>query len=528
MTQLFYGRTVIKSMNIAWWVQRWSELHPDKPVILFEEQQISYLELHRRTNRTCCWLQSLGIEKGDRVGAMLKNCPEFIELYLACSRLGAIFVPINFRLVGTELDYILNNSRPRLFMFGKDLDETIRTLNLNNYRPPMQLASVGGHSVRTDILDYTSETAAFEGQEPFLTKSLGPVDPEEPHVIMYTSGTTGQPKGAVLPQRKVFFNCLNADIFLKLRFDDIMLIVLPLFHSGGLFIHASPIIYKGATMIIHRKFDPLKVYRDIERFRVTNLGCVPTVYKALLKVDPEKRGDLSSLKVCGIGGENSSPELLSQCKEAGFLLMQAMGQTETSILLWASEEDLLRKPGTIGRPVFHAEVALVDREGCPVKVGEVGEIVVRSPIVMKEYWQDPDRTGEAFRNGWFHTGDLARIDEEGYFYMVDRAKDMYISGGENVYPQEVERVLREHPGIEEVAVVGVPDETWGEVGRAFVIPKPGSGLRSEDLISFCEGRLARYKWPKKVSFCQDFPRTLMGKVRKWLLVQENRNEHQRA
>ena len=509
---------MIKSMNIAWWVQRWSELLPNKTAIFFEGEEISYLRLHERANRSSCWLQSLDIEKGDRVAAMINNCPEFIGLFLACSRIGAIFVPINFRLAVPELEYTLKNSRPRLFVYGKEYDEKVRKLNLNNGRPYMMLARVGGSLTDSEVMDYTSETRGFDGREPFLTRSSGPADPEEPHVIMYTSGTTGQPKGAVLSHRKTFFNCLNADIFFKLHFDDIMLIILPLFHSGGLFIQASPILYKGGTMIIHPKFDPSRTYQDIEKFRVTKLLGVPTVYRSLLKIKPQYRGDLSSLKVSAIGGEKTTPELLARCKEAGFPVRQIMGQTETSILLWASEEDSIRTPGTVGRPVFHAEVGIVDRQGHPVKPGEVGEIVVRGSIMMKEYWKDPVTTEETIKGGWLHTGDLARIDEEGYYYLVDRARDMYISGGENVYPVEVERVLREIHGVEDIAVVGVPDETWGEVGKAFVIRKKGFDIKEEELISYCEGRLASYKWPKSVVFCKDFPRTSLGKVRKALLV----------
>jgi len=508
---------MIKSMNIAWWVQRWSEMHPKRPAIIFEGNTFSYSDLHRRANQSSCWLQSIGIEKGDRVAVMLHNCPEFIELYLACSRLGAIFVPINFRVAGPELEYFLRSCRPRLFVFGIQFEEIVRTFDLNNCLPPMLLACLGGQTENPVSRDYTSETAVFQDQKPFLTRSLGPADPEEPQVIMYTSGTTGQPKGAVLTHRKTFFNCLNADLFFNLNFNDIMLIILPLYHSGGLFIQASPILYKGSTMIIHPKFDPVKTFQDIRQFRVTKFLGVPTVYKALLAVDPKVKKDLSSLKVCAIGGEKTTPELLLESKEAGMALRQIMGQTETSILLWASEEESLNRPGTVGRPVFHAEVNIIDRDGKPVEPGDVGEIVVRGSIMMKEYWQDPIRTEKTVKGGWLHTGDLARIDEAGYFYLVDRADDMYISGGENVYPAEVERVIRVHPDIEEIAVIGVADEKWGQVGRAFTILKPGADLTAEDVITFCNGRLAKYKWPKEVTFCKEFPRTSLGKVRKKLL-----------
>lgn len=507
-------------MNIAWWVKRWSELHPDKTAIIFEGDQISYLDLHQRINRTCCWLQSLGIEKGDRVVVMLSNCPEFLELYLACSRLGALFVPINYRLAAPELDYTLSNSRPRLFVFGNEFSETVLSLNLNNRRPLMVLTSIPQCPSCSDVLDYHAGSVACDGPNPFLTESMLPASPEEPHVIMYTSGTTGHPKGAVLSHRKTFFNCLNADIFFNLNFDDIMLIVLPLFHSGGLFIQASPVFYKGCTLILHARFDPHRTYEDIRKYRVTKFLGVPTVYKSLVKVESEKRTAKSSLKVSAIGGEKLTPELMSQFKEAGFSLRQIMGQTETSILLWAHEEDAERKPGSAGRPVFHADVRIVDSQGRPCKPGQVGEIVVRGSIMMTEYWQDPVKSEETIRGGWLHTGDLARMDEDGYFYLIDRKKDMFISGGENVYPAEVERVLRTHPGIEDIAVVGVPDEFWGEVGYAFVMPKQGVDLTPEDVIGFCEGLLAQYKWPKYVVFKTGFPRTALGKVRKTVLKQD--------
>ena len=510
---------MIKSMNIAWWVQRWSELHPDKVAILFEGSKISYLELHQRSNRVSCWLQSLGIGKGDRVAVMMTNCVAFIDLYLACARLGAIFVPINFRLTDHELAYILKNAQPRLFVFGNSYCKSVCELALHRGTPPMVLACLGGPQHINEILSFESESKKFDGKKPFVTKSLGPADPEEPHVIMYTSGTTGAPKGAVLSYRKTLFNCLNADIFFKLHFDDIMLIILPLFHSGGLFIQASPILYKGGTMIIHPKFDAVKTYEDLKRYRVTKFLGVPTIYRALLQKDLMVHKDVSTLKVSAIGGEKVTSELQGLCREAGFPVRQIMGQTETSILFWASEEDSLKKPGTVGRPVFHSEVILMDDTGRSVKTGEVGEIAVRGSIMMKEYWQDPVRTEETIRNGWLHTGDLARMDEDGYFFLVDRVKNMYISGGENVYPVEVEAALKTHMAVKDAAVVGVPDKKWGETGKAFVVLRKGMHATPESLLAHCEGQLARYKWPGEIVFCEEFPRTALGKVKKMMIDQ---------
>jgi len=508
---------MVKSVNASWWVQRWSELQPDKPAILFEDKTISYCELHRQANRTAVWLQSSGIEKGDRVAVLLENCPEFIELYLACSRLGAIFVPLNFRLAPTEIDYLIKHSAPRLFVFSHEFQKTVDALQLSSYRPPLLVAIVGGSARSATFDNYRDVTELFDGEMPFVTSSMGPADPEEPHVIMYTSGTTGRPKGAVLSHRKTFFNCLNAEIFFQLAFDDCMLVILPVFHSGGLFIQVSPSLYKGATLLLHRRFDAMKTYNDIAKFRVTKLLGVPTVFRSLLKIDPALRGDISSLRVCAIGGEKVTPELLDECWNGGFPLRQVMGQTETSILLWASEEESLRKPGTVGRPVFHSEVTLRDVQGRPVGPNMVGEIVVRGSIMMKEYWRDPAQTEQIFAGGWLRTGDLARMDEDGYYYLVDRAKDMYISGGENVYPAEVERVLKQHDSVEDAAVIGIQDERWGEVGCAFVITKNEIQVSEETLVVHCRERLANYKVPAKVIFCKDLPRTPLGKIRKFLL-----------
>jgi fatty-acyl-CoA synthase len=508
-------------MNIAWCVQHWSELYPDKPAILYEEEEITYSDLVRRVERTVQWLRSLDIQKGDRVAVMVNNSPEFIELYLACSRLNAIFVPINVRLAGVELEYIIENSLPKLFIFGNRFAQDIAALDLSGLRQTLLLASIGKNSIPNVSLDYLTGTSAFEGAKSG-NEDFDAFDPEDPQVIMYTSGTTGQPKGAVLPHRKTYFNCLNSGFYFDFNFKDIILIVLPLFHSGGLIIQASPSLYYGGTMILHAKFDPPQVYRDIERYRVTKFLGVPTVYRNLLKVDPDKKRDLSSLEACGIGGEQTPPDLIMECREGGFPMRQVMGQTETSIFLWASEEDFLRKPGTVGRPVFHGEVGLMDEGGNQTKPGEIGHLVVRGSIMMKGYWRDPNKNKENIKDGWLYTGDLARMDADGYFSLVDRAKDMYISGGENVYPAEVERVLKEHPGVEDVAVVGVPDEKWGEAGQAFIIPRSGWDLHSDDILNHCEGRLARYKWPKAVIFKKEFPRGPMGKVQKSRLVERTK------
>jgi len=270
-------------------------------------------------------------------------------------------------------------------------------------------------------------------------------------------------------------------------------------------------------MIIHENFDPDRVLADVERHRVSKFLGVPYVYRQLLAHPGLAGADLSSLAVCAIGGEKVTPELLAGCEAAGFPPRQIMGQTETSILLWASESESRKRPGTVGRPVFHAEVRLLDKQGNQPEPGEVGEIVVRGPVLMKEYWNDPAASEAAMKGGWLKTGDLARMDEDGYFYLVDRAKDMYISGGENVYPAEVERVLTSHPAVAEAAVVGVSHQRWGEAGKAYIVCKPGQSVCAEELLNLCQGRLAKYKWPADFIFDPDLPRTPLGKIRKFLL-----------
>ncbi len=509
---------IIESVNPSWWVRRWAELYPEKTAIVYEDTEITYRDLWNRVERTAAWMQSIGIESGDRVAVILENRPALVDVYLASARLGAIFVPLNWRQTAEELDYLIEHCRPRLIVRGARFEKTLRGLDFASYRPTPVVACVGSSSPLPFELDFLQECSAFNGQHPFVTRTLGPSDPEDAQVIMYTSGTTGRPKGAVLSHRKTFFNCLNADIFLDLSFHDRMLVVLPMFHSGGLFIQTCPTLYKGGTVIIHNHFDPERVYRDIERYQVTKFLGVPTIFRSLIQVDQVQRGDVSSLRVCSIGGERVTHDIILQCWEAGFPFRQTMGQTETSILLWASEQELLNKVGTVGRPVFHAEVRLVDESGHEVGPNEVGEIQVRGSVVMNEYWQDPEQTEKAMVGGHLRTGDLARRDEDGYFFLVDRAKDMYISGGENVYPAEVERVLRAHPAIVDAAVVGIPDETWGEVGHAFIIPARSARLSEEDIIAWCRSKLAGYKCPRRISFRKEFPRTSLGKVRKFMLA----------
>jgi fatty-acyl-CoA synthase len=296
-----------------------------------------------------------------------------------------------------------------------------------------------------------------------------------------------------------------------------MLIVVPLFHSAGLIITASPIYYKGGTAILHRRFDPRHVLEDIQKYRVNKFLAVTTMYNLILQKENLEKYDISSLETCVIGGERVPPSLIERYRDHGICLRQIFGQTETSILLWTTEEDAVKKTGTVGKPVPHSEIRLVDPEGRGVRVGEVGEIIARGPILMSGYWNSPELMRQTIREGWLHTGDLARTDEDGCFYIVDREKDMYISGGENVYPAEIEKIYSAHPKVFEVAVIGVPDEKWGQVGKVFIVLKEGASMTEEEVIGYCDGKVARFKIPKHCRFVDVLPKTESGKIKKTAL-----------
>jgi fatty-acyl-CoA synthase len=334
---------------------------------------------------------------------------------------------------------------------------------------------------------------------------------------MYTSGTTGVPKGAILTHRKTFFNVLNADIFYNLTSKDIMIVTRPLFHSGGLLVEAAPVLYKGGSLILKKRFQSKEILETVQKYRVTLLEMAATVYQFMLQECDVTQYDLSSIRGYFTGGERVPLAMLEEYQEKGISISQIFGQTEASTITALSPNDAALKIGSVGRPVFHGEVRIVDKTGKESSPGEVGEMIVKGPTLMSGYWNRPDLTAETIRDGWLYTGDLARRDEEGYYYIVDREKDMYISGGENIYPAEIEKVLHTHPKIFDAGIVGVPDEKWGEVGKAFVVLKPGETMRNGEVFEFLKGKVAKYKIPKYVEYIEELPKTASGKIQKFLL-----------
>jgi fatty-acyl-CoA synthase len=416
-------------------------------------------------------------------------------------------------LAGPELEFILKDSGTRMILFDPEFKEVLASV-----RPQLNLSDGDYISVGSPCpawaKDYEKGLLEYPVSEPHLGVTVGD---EDPHMLMYTSGTTGLPKGAILSHRKTFFNVLNADLFYHLTSKDIMIVSRPLFHSGGLLVEAAPILYKGGTLILKKRFRSHEILETIQKYRVTLLEMAATVYQFILQECDLSQYDLSSIRCYFTGGERVPKAMLKEYYRKGIILSQVFGQTEASTITFLSPEDAVPKMGSVGLPVFHGEVRIVDKTGKDAGPGEVGEIIIKGPTLMSGYWNRPELTAETIRNGWLYTGDLARMDEEGYIYIVDREKDMYISGGENVYPAEIEKVLHTHPKIFDAGIVGIPDEKWGEVGKAFIVLKPKETMKNGELFEFLKGKVAEYKIPKVVEYVKALPKTASGKIQKFVL-----------
>ncbi len=500
-------------INIGDWIRKWSSVQPDKIALIIEDRPFTYREVNLRTNQLCHFLLDRGVAKGDRVSVLLYNCHQYLEVFFALSKIGAILVPLNWRLAAPELESILKDSGTRMIIFDPEFEEVVASV-----RPHLSLSDGDYIGIRSPCPpwaeDYEKGLLEFPSKEPQLPFSVGG---EDPHILMYTSGTTGIPKGAVLSHRKTFFNVLNADMFYHLTPKDIMVVSRPLFHSGGLLVEAAPVLYKGGTLILKKRFRSREILEAIQKYRVTLLEMAATVYQFILQECDLGQYDLSSVRCYFTGGERVPRAMLEEYYGKGITLSQIFGQTEASTITFLSPDDAIRKMGSVGLPVFHGEVRIVDKSGKGVGPGEVGEIIIRGPILMSGYWNRRELTAETIRDGWLHTGDLARMDGEGYIYIVDREKDMYISGGENVYPAEVEKVLHTHPKIFDTGIVGIPDEKWGEVGKAFIVLKPGETMAMGEVFEFLKGRMAKYKIPKYVEYVEELPKTASGKIQKFVL-----------
>ena len=504
--------------NVGDWPARWARATPERLAVVDGEQRIDYASLEDRVARTSGWLRANGVEPGDRVALLLANRAAYLELVLGAARIGAISVPMNTRLTAHEVAFQLEDAMPRMVVHETGLCERVATaLNLSTHTPSA-IIPVDENS-HFDALRFDSGPAL----------SL-PVDPEDPMMILYSSGTTGAPKGAVLPHRKTLYNALNAILYFGIRSGaERVLVAAPLFHSLGLKILSLPVLYAGGTLVLHRRFEAEHFWGDVERERITYTGGVPTQYARLLEQlerSASAPSDRSSLRFLFTAGAAISADTVRAYHEHGLVLKQGYGQTETSILCCLSERDSIARAGSVGRPVFYATIRLIHPDSFTGRVeewrdvgpGETGEIVVRGPITMLGYWQKPEETASTLSGGLLRTGDLATRDEEGFITLSGRARDMYISGGENVYPAEVEAALSQHPAIREVAVVGVANERWGEIGRAHVVLEAGEQLDVETLREWASSRLAGFKLPGELAVESELPRTASGKVQKHRLT----------
>jgi fatty-acyl-CoA synthase len=500
-------------MNVGDWIGKWSSLQPEKTALFFEDCPLTYGELNRRVNQLCHLLLGMGIRKGDRVSVLLYNCNQYIEIFFGLAKIGAIMVPLNWRLVGPDLEFIVKDSGSQMLIFDAAFGEIIDSIRSNVDICQASYLSVGSpHSA--GAANYEEAIQNNPCNEPPVNSSVGG---EDPHIIMYTSGTTGIPKGVVLSHRKTFFNVLNANIFNDITSKDIMIVCRPMFHSGGLLVDSAPILYRGGTLIMKRRFQPHDILESVQKHHVTLLELPASVYQFVLQQCDLSKYNLSSVRVYFTGGERVPEAMLREYNRRGIIISQIFGLTEASTITFLSPEDAISKMGSVGLPVFHGEVRIVNKAGNDVRPGEVGRVIIKGPTLMSGFWNRPDLASETIRDGWLHTGDLAKMDEEGYFYIVDRESDMYISGGENVYPAEIEKVILTHPKVSDVGIVGVPDPKWGEVGKAFIVLRQGERMMEKEVFEFLQGKVAKYKIPKYVEFVHELPKTASGKIQKFLL-----------
>ncbi len=476
--------------------------------------RLTYAQANERANRLAHFLRQQGVGYRDRVAILARDGIEHLDLFFACSKLGAIHVPFNWRLHPRENAALMRLVTPRgLFFSGEfapQVAEMRRLLQETGHAPVFFV-----HLDEPGLEDSVAYARVLEESppEPVTYEAL---EAEDIAALLFTGGTTGLPKAAMISHRMMAWNTLNTIVH-DLHHDDVYLNVFPLFHTGGLFVYTLPNVILGGTTLLVRQFDPQQVLTLIETERVTVFAGVPTMYQMLTQAPNWNEADLSSLRFCTAGGAPLPVPLVEQyAREKGVRFKQGFGMTEFGPGIFAlAPEDAIRKAGSIGRPNFYIEARIVDEEGRFLGPNQVGELVLKGPSMCSGYWNNPQAWEEVLDvRGFFHTGDLARYDEEGYFYIVDRKKDMFISGGENVYPVEIERALYEHPAVHMCAVVGVPDPKWGEVGVAFVVCKPGISVTEEELRAFLRQRLARFKVPKRVVFVDALPLSGVGKVLK--------------
>jgi fatty-acyl-CoA synthase len=483
--------------------------------------RLTFAQLNVRANRLANWLrEEAGVHKGDRVAILARDGVEHLDCFFACGKLGAIHTALNWRLHWRELAGLIEHTTPRVLIYSDDFVDKVAAMEEATRNGPAAVRHalhLEGQGVRG--------SAYFEGAlqnapaDPVTCETL---EMEDTACLLFTGGTTGLPKAAMISHRMICWNVLNTVVH-DITHGDTYLNVFPLFHTGGLFTYLSSQIAFGNTTVVVRQFDAAQVLNLIEQERVTVFAGVPTMYQMLTQAPNWAEADLSSLRFCTSGGAPLPVPLVEMyTREKKIRFKQGFGMTEFGPGLFAlPPEDAIRKAGSIGRPNYFVDVRVVDDENRPLGPDEPGELVLKGPSFCSGYYNDPAASAAVVdEEGWFHTGDIVRYDEEWYFYVVDRKKDMFISGGENVYPAEIEAVLYRHPAVHMCAVIGLPDTRWGEVGQACVVLKPGAEATEGELLTFLRNHLAPYKIPKRVAFLDALPLSGMGKILKRELAEQ--------
>jgi acyl-CoA synthetase (AMP-forming)/AMP-acid ligase II len=502
----------VSAYNLAGVLAHHADRFPDRPCLVWGQETITYGALDRQAARTAAGLRHLGIRRGDVVALLLYNCPEFIEAMLAISRIGAVFMPINWRLAGEEVAYIASHAGARAMISEAELAPLADAAR--SRLADARFIGVGGAPAGWTAFD------ALRGDEP---APIEPVEADDLHRLMYTSGTTARPKGVMISHANLYWKNIAHVVEFSITGQDKGLACGPLYHVGALDLTTTTLLYAGGTVEIHRKFEAEAVLDALEGRGISNVWLAPAMVNQLLAHPTLERRDLSGVRLIIDGGEKMPLPLIERLLRAfpRAWFADAYGLTETvSGDTFLDKRATVRKLGSVGKPCLHLEAAVWDEQDRPVPPDTLGEIVLRGPKVFRGYWKDPEATAAAFRGGWFHTGDVGRLDADGFLYIADRKKDMIISGGENIASPEVERVLYEHPAVLEASVIGRPDPRWGEVPVAFVVLREGARAGAEELREFCRERLARFKIPRAVHFIEALPRNPSGKVLKRVLREQ--------
>ncbi len=481
-----------------------ARLTPQREALLELEtgRRFTYAQLNERANRCANWLRTHGVGFGDRVCILAHNSVAYLDLFFACASLGAIFTPLNWRLAVPELVYIVNDCSPRLLLVGPNFEDIAGQMRSNLHIE--QIVLLGQYEASVAQQPSTAAEVSAE------------LSAESTHCILYTSGTTGRPKGAMIPHRQVLWNCINTAVSWGLTECDVSPVFTPLFHTGGLFAFMLPLFYLGGRIILAREFDADESLRVILQEKCTVILGVPTLFQMWQQSPLFETAVFDHVRFFISGGAPCPPQLIRAWRqEKGIVFRQGYGLTEVGPNCFSmTDDESVPKTGCVGKPIFHSQMKLLDEQGREIGAGETGELCIKGPHVVTGYWNNEPATEQAIVDGWFHTGDMARRDEDGFFTIVGRFKDMIISGGENVYAAEVEAVFREHEAVVEAALIGKPDEKWGEIGLMIVQLKPGQTAVATDLQAFSRQRLASYKIPREVIFIDEMPYSPYGKVEK--------------